>query len=141
MSNDFRANSSALTDYKLKNNRLVCEVAITSNATPASKTHASDVPGAVVLRTEGKTSEADAIESLTGQVTAPVDSTGKFAVLIDDASVQKFLKASVTPSTGTIAVTKVTTTGKRLALDLDSSVDLSTTSLTILIEVDYEKSN
>lgn len=141
MSNDFRAQNASLHDYKLKNNHMVCEVAITANATPASKVHASDVPGAVVLRTQGKTAEADAIENLSAQVATATDSTGVFAVLIDDPNVQKFLKATVTPSVGTVSVTKSISTGKRLILAIDSNQDLSTTSLTLLIELEYQKSN
>lgn len=141
MSNDFRKDKSGLMDYLLKQERVVFEVAITANATPASKVHASDIPGVAVLRTQGLTAEADAIESLTAQVAAPVDSTGVFALLIDDASVKKFLKASVTPSVGTVAVTKSISTGGRLILQIDSNQDLSSTNLSLLVELDYEKSN
>lgn len=141
MSIDFRAKSADLHNYLLKQDRMVFEVSITSSATPANKVHSSDIPGCAVLRTEGKTAEADAIESLTGQVTAPSDATGIFALLIDDANVKKFLKVTVTPSSGTIAVTKSISTGSRLLLDMDSSVSLAATSLTLLVEVEYVKSN
>jgi hypothetical protein len=126
-------------DYMLKNERLVFEVAITANATPASKVHASDIPGVAVLRTEGKTAEADAIENLSAQVPTATDSTGVFSILIDDPSVKKFLKASVTPSVGTVAVTKEISSGGRLILEIDSNQDLSSTNLSLLIEVDYQK--
>lgn len=141
MSNDFRSKSSDLMDYILKQERLVFEVAITANATPANKVHASDIPGVAVLRTEGKTAEADAIEDLSAQVPTAADATGVFSILIDDPSVKKFLKASVTPSVGTVAVTKEISTGNRLILEIDSNQDLSLTDLTLLVELDYEKKN
>lgn len=71
-------------DHKLRQERLVAEFSITSNATPASKKHAADIPGTMVLRTQGKTSEADAVETITW--TAAADNSGGnsvFGILID----------------------------------------------------------
>lgn len=141
MSNEFRSKSSDLMDYLLKQERLVFEVSITGNATPANKVHASDIPGVAVLRTQGKTAEADAIEDLSAQVPAPNDATGVFAILINDPSVKKFLKASVTPSSGTATVVKEISLGERLIVEVDSSIDLSAANLTLLVELDYVKKN
>lgn len=136
----FREDNATLGDFLLRQNRLVFEVAITANATPASKVHASDIPGVAVLRTEGKTSQADAIEDVSAQVNAAAaDATGVFAILIDDPTVKKILKTTVTPSTGTITNTSEITTGGRLLLNLDSNQDLSTTNLTVLVEIEYIK--
>lgn len=139
MSIDFKKKSE-LQDHQLKQTRMVFEVSITANATPANKSHIVEIPGCTVLRTEGKTAEADAIENLTGQVTAPVDATGIFALLVDEKA-SKFHKATVTPSVGTITVTKSISTGGRLLLDMDSNQDLSTTSLTLLVELEYKSTN
>jgi hypothetical protein len=57
--------------HLLKQERLVFNFSITGNATPANKTQAQDIPGLVVLRMEGQTAAADAIETLAW--TAPVD--------------------------------------------------------------------
>jgi len=139
MSNDFR-NNSGMNDHLLKQVRLCANASIKANATPASKVHASDVPGGIYLRTQGKIAESDAIESLVGIVTAPDDATGKFAVLIDEPNVDKLYLKSVTASAGTIAVAAAAVSaGGRLYLDLDSSLDLSAADLTITIEMSYKK--
>lgn len=57
----------------LRQERLVFNFSITGNATPANKTQAQDIPGLVVLRMEGQTAAADAIETLSW--TAPVDNS------------------------------------------------------------------
>lgn len=138
MSIDFRQNST-LHDYLLKQKKVCFEVSITANATPASKVLASDIPGVAILRCEGQTATADAIDNLTGIVTAPVDATGIFAILFDDAVAQKFLKATVTPSAGTVAVTKGLTSSGRMYLNIDSNQDISSTNLTLLVELEYKK--
>jgi hypothetical protein len=140
MSIDFRAKNSAIHDHLLKQTELVANASITFNAVPASKAHASDVPGGIYLRTQGKTAEADAVEDISALVTAPVDSTGKFGILIDDPTVEKLYLTSVTPSSGTVSVVASgVTPGGRLYLDLDSSLDLSAASLTVTLELNYKK--
>ena len=137
MSNEFKKKSE-LYNHQLRQTRLVFEATITANATPANKTHTVEIPGAVYLRTQGKTSEADAVESLTGQVTAPVDATGLFAIMVDEQAT-KFHKATVTQTpTGTITVTKSISTGGRLLLDMDSDQNLATTNVTVLCELEYK---
>lgn len=71
-------------DHLLKSQRLVAELSIESNATPADKEHRVDVPGLMVLRTEGKTADADAVETITW-TTAVDNSTGNsvFGLLLD----------------------------------------------------------
>jgi hypothetical protein len=127
--------NSALHDHLLKQERLVFEVTIKANATPASKQHIVDIPGSVYLRTQGKTSEADAVEDLSSQVPTAADATGVFALMIDQQT-SKFLKATVTPSVGSVSVSKEISTGGRMVLEIDSDQNLSTTDLTLLVELE-----
>lgn len=60
-------------EHLLRQERLVFNFSIVGNATPANKGQAVDIPGLVVLRTEGQTAAADAIETLAW--TAPVDNS------------------------------------------------------------------
>lgn len=60
-------------EHLLQQERLVFNFSIVGNATPADKTQAQDIPGLVVLRMQGQTAEADAIETLAW--TAPTDNT------------------------------------------------------------------
>lgn len=139
MAIDFRADKDVLHDHLLKQMHVVFQVSITASATPADKVHASDLPGIAVLRTEGKTATADAIEDLSSTFSTADDGTGVFGILIDDAIAKKFHIASVTPSSGTIDVTKGISSEGRPYLDLDSSVDLSAASLTLVCELVYMK--
>lgn len=133
--NNFRENAQ-LHEHNLRQERLVFECSITANATPANKVHQVDIPSAVFLRTEGKTAECDAVENLTSQVPAPVDTTGVFQIMIDDQA-NKFYTASVTADVGTVTVTKLISTGGRVVLMCDSNQSLATQSLTLTVSVDY----
>lgn len=135
MSINVRQNAT-MTNYLLGQQRLVFEVAITANATPALKVLQSDIPGVAVLRAQGQTAAADAIESGIA-FTAPNDANGIFGVLVDDLS-RKFLKAEITPSVGTATVTKALSAEGRPFLNIDSNQDLSTTNLTVLVELEYQ---
>jgi hypothetical protein len=127
-----------LHDHLLKQERLVCNAKVIFNAVPASKHHISDIPGVVVLRTQGKVSEADAIEDVSAQVAAPAaDATGVFAILIDE-QVDKIYKVSVTPDVGTCTISGAITSGGRLLLNMDSNQDLSAVSVQCTIEIEYK---
>lgn len=136
MGNMFKRNAP-LHNHLLQQERLVFEVTIVSNATPASKQHIVDVPGSIYLRTQGKTAEADAVEDLSSQVASALDSTGVFAMLVDEQA-SKFYKQTITPSVGTVSVTKSISSGGRLLLAIDSNQNLSTTDLTLLVELEYK---
>lgn len=138
MAIDFSTVSSALHDHRLKQQRLVFQVAIDANGTPADKGHDSDIPGVAVLRTEGKTAEADAIEDISGDVTAPVDATGIFGMLVD-VRATKLYSVTVTPSVGAVTVTSVKKSSGRLAIDMDSDQDLSSQDLTLTVEIEYKQ--
>lgn len=142
MSIEFRPNSMEIHDRMLKGQRLMMQVTVGADATPADKTHSDDLSGKAILRTEGKTAEADALEDVSGDVTAPADATGLFAVLVDDEMVEKIYKVDVEASNGTIALgaqgAKVTSEG-RMVIDLDSSLDFSAAGATFTIIVDYTK--
>lgn len=130
-----------LHEHYRKLQRIVADATIVSDATPADKKHATDLPGVVYLRTEGKTAQADAIENTSADVTEADDEGGVFGVLIDtaeDKATKLYPTISVVPSTGTIAITAsgITPEG-RIWLDLNSSVNLSSADLTITIAIDY----
>jgi hypothetical protein len=72
-------------EHLIRQERLVFNFSINGNATPASKTQAQDIPGLVILRMEGQTAAADAIEPDLGW-TAPVDNNAGdsiFGILIN----------------------------------------------------------
>ena len=142
MANEFRGSNSQLHDHLLKQERLVFEATITANGTPADKGHAVDVPGAVYLRTEGKTAEADAVEDASSDYTTAADATGIFGILIDDSEVRKIYNVALSVDTGSIALgaqgASITSEG-RIALDLDSNQDLSSQDITVTVEIDYLK--
>lgn len=83
MGNDYKSDSE-LHDHMLKETRLVFQFSIFGDETPADKQDASDIPGVAIVRTEGRTSTADAVEAVTW--TTPVDDDSGdsiFGLLID----------------------------------------------------------
>jgi hypothetical protein len=70
--------------HLLQQERLVFNFSITAHATPASKKLAVDIPGTVILRCEGLTTAADAVETITW-TTPDDDATGDsiFGILIN----------------------------------------------------------
>lgn len=149
MANDFKSNST-LCDYQLKQQRLVFQFTIAGNATPASKTHSSDLPGVVYLRTQGKTTEADAIETLTW-ATADDESTGNsvFGFLVDlgDNKARKVHKIMLTEVsavstseavTGPNGAASILTAEGNLAVEIaGTGLRLDTESPTFLVEIEY----
>jgi hypothetical protein len=134
MSIDFRQNAS-LNNHLLANQMLIFKVKVNSNATPANKVLETDIPTVAVLRCQGQTAQADAIESGIA-FTTPVDATGICGLLFDD-QVEKIYQVNVTPSVGTVAVTSGISAGGRLFLNLDSNQDLSSASVEFLVELKY----
>lgn len=71
-------------EHLLRQERLCFNFSIVGNATPASKQVNVDVPGLVILRTQGQTAQADAVEAITW--TAPLDNSAGnsiFGILLD----------------------------------------------------------
>lgn len=144
--------NSTLTNHQLKQERLVFEVSITLHATAASKKHHTDLPGVVFLRTEGKTSEADAIEDLSGDfATANDEDSGNstFGILITELpDIEKVSKITVSEKTAlgsAVAVTKLgtggLTTAGNIAFDVVSTgIRLDNESPTFVVEVEFLKS-
>lgn len=144
--------NQTLNDYYLKQKRFVAEFSITFNATPADKVHSvPEAHGVMLLRTEGKTSEVDAIETVSF-TTAADNSTGNsvFGVMVRGGdsglgSVNKVLKISVSEKTSLASALAVTahgtnglTTGGNVAFSIaGTGLDLSSESPTIVVEVEY----
>lgn len=128
--------------------RLVFEIAVENgNSTPADKLQASDMSAAALLRTEEKTAEADALETLdSNYFSTAADSTGIFGLLIDTAAnpPEKIYKVELTQreSGKTLVLgtkgAKITPEG-RISLDLDTSSDLRTENLTATVAVEYRE--
>lgn len=128
--------------HSLKHERLVCEVSIVADATPADKLHRSDIPGVVILRTEGKTEEADAVEAdLDDIFTAPDDENSgdsQFGILIDlgEDKAEKVYSATV----NSLATTATVTPEGNIALDVvGAGIDLETDDTTLLVKVEYKE--
>lgn len=146
--------SSLLGDHLQKHKKLVLEVSIVANATPASKSESSDLPGIMFVRSEGRTALADAVELVS--FTAPVDATNaQFGLLLeganlvsDGSSIKKVLKVAVSEQTAlasSLTVAKVggdyLTSGGNIAIDiLGTGLSLDSESPTFLVEVDYLES-
>ena len=70
---EFLANERLL-DRSIKTRTIAMRLQITGDATPADKVHIPDLGSElIILRTEGKTATADAIEDLSAVFTTPVD--------------------------------------------------------------------
>lgn len=140
----YRDSDSSVENYNLREKRLVIPFAITFHATPASKVHATDLPAALVLSTEGKTATAAAIDSGCN-FTTPVDATGIFGILVYNLGhVDKLLDAQVVNlSAGTASISRKgasssgVTASDNIAVSIDSNQDLSTTSLSGNLVLDY----
>jgi hypothetical protein len=132
---NFKDNAE-LHQHNLKTARLVFDAKVVHHATPASKLHISDIPGVAVLKTEGKTSEADAIETYTSSPSL-ADATGVLEILLDQ-QVEKIYGVSVTPDVGTCTATAALSAGNRIIVEIDSNQNLSTTSVNFTVELKYK---
>jgi hypothetical protein len=140
--------NNVVQDLALKTRRQVFEISITGNATPANKVHATDLPGVAVLRSEGKTAEADAIETISW--TSAIDDTDSvFGVLLKGSElgdIKKVLSCKVSETStslaSALAVTKHgvggKTTGGNIAFSITGTgLDLNSESPKIVCEVEY----
>lgn len=153
------ANSNAkdsLVSSRLdKTRELVVECTITGNATPASKIHSSEISGTLILRTEGLTAEADALEDLSASFTTAADNaTGDsvFGIILKgenlpNNAIDKVLEVSVTEQTAlstALVATKVTTdwltSEGNIAIDLaGAGLNLASESPTLLVKIIYRE--
>lgn len=127
--------SEVLEARMLKQKAVAFSVSVTGNATPASKTLASDLPSVALLVAEGITS---ALPSGVTTVT-PADSTGKFSVVLDKAligDVSKVYECRIVNVTSTQTVAFSISNGY-IVLDLDSAADLSAANTACNIIVTY----
>lgn len=149
MSNEFKSKEQHM-DHQLKQQRFVAEFSITGNATPASKIHRPDVGGLMVLRTEGKTAEADAVEDLTWATA--VDATNAvFGLLLDlgDNKASKVYSVSVTEVTAVSAsevlsgpngAASYLTAEGNIGIEITTTgLDLASESPTFRVEVEYKE--
>lgn len=130
--------------------RLVIPLAITHNATPASKVLANDEPAVLFLKTQGLTQITIASGALdAGEATptfdsAAADSTGTFNMLVRiNEAVSKIMAAQVIDrATGAaypcfINSTPLDANGTKLLLNCTTSVSLATTDLNACLMVEY----
>lgn len=149
---DFEKNSD-LHDRLLKSRRLHVRVRVTAAATPANKTHTPEIPDAVKVKTEGKDDVTGTDSAGSTDMGSKTDADGTLGVLLVGSAdgigaVDRVHGSSVTPTDGgtcTIASVNTGTTsyGKtaagNIALNLDSSRDLSSENLDVTITVDYTR--
>lgn len=146
-------NNPELHEFLLRSQSLVFRFSITANATPASKIHIVDIPGVVYLRSEGKTAQADAIETLSW-TTAVDNSSGNsvFGLLIDlgENEARKVELVRVTEITS--LATSFTTRGPGAVVDgyltasgniaieiAGTGLNLASESPTFVVEVVYQE--
>ena len=144
-------------DHKNKVKELIFRVQITAHATAASKIHAGDLEGDVaLLRSEGITTDADALETITW--TTAVDVTNAvFGVILDgskinegSAGIEAVYSCEVEERTvvGTaIAVTApnaaatsaMLTSGGNIALEITGTgMDLNSENADVIVRVRYK---
>lgn len=148
----FDAKDSQVLGRQLKVQRLVIPVAITFNATPANKVVANDEPSVLFIKTEGInqiTTGTGALE--TGEtlpsLAAATDTTGVINVFVKIS--EPLLKvmsikligrnATQLVKTGEVLAftTGSTNSGKAIVANITSGVNLATTSMDAVLEVEY----
>lgn len=149
------AKDSLVSSRLDKTRELIVECEITANATPANKVHSSDIPGTLFLRTEGKVSEADAIEDLSGDFTTAADNaTGNsvFGIVIKGENlpnngIDKVLDVEIKDQNGDATSLTVTpaqasylTSGGNIAIDIaGTGLNLASESPVLLVKVVYRE--
>lgn len=118
--------SSVLEDHYLKFRRLVCDFSILSNATPSLKIASNDLDGVLVIRSQGQTSVADAIEDLSLSFTAPFDNTAgdsTFGILLHGFEpIRKIYSIRVYEGTSLATSFAVTPLGSLNGLTADGNI-------------------
>jgi hypothetical protein len=139
--------------HLLQQERLVFNFSIVGNATPASKKLSVDIPGCVILRCEGQTAAADAVETLAW--TAPVDNNAGdsiFGILLnlDENIADKVYSVSLTEVTavstsevltgpGGVAGAYLTDEGNIAVEVAATGLNLASESVTFTMVVEYRE--
>lgn len=143
--------NQVLNDYNLKEKSLCAEFTITGNATPASKVHGvPELPGVLLLRTQGKTAEVDAVETVAYTTADDGPTNSVFGVMIRGGTsylgtIKKVLLIRVTDRGGTATSLAVTahgtsglTTGGNIAFSIaGTGLDLEAENADIVVEVEF----
>lgn len=127
--------NSTLQARILKTKRIAVTVAVTGNATPASKVLKTDLPSVAIMVAEGQTSN---LPSGVTTVT-PADLTGKFSVVLDLAAigdVSKVLKVEVTNVTST-QTAAISLSNEHIVVDVDSAADLTAADASCILFIEY----
>jgi hypothetical protein len=137
--------NSVLHDHQIQTRRLTFDLEILANATPANIQYETDLPGVAVVRAEGKTAEADAIEDLSASFTAADAGTGVLGILLkasEIGEVSKVYEVRVVDAAGTTlavpAASSYLTAGGNIAIDLNSDQNHESANETITLEVVYK---
>lgn len=138
-----------LQDRELKMREVAFRVRIQANATPASKVHQGEIANVAVIRSQGKTAQADAIEDLSASWTAAADATGIFGVLLKGdelGQVDRIISATITALDGsTTTVAGLSCGGLQaglspagnIALQFDSSLSLAAANVDVIVDLKY----
>lgn len=151
MADNYLDTNSEVQDYKLRMRKLSVPFSIGSNATPASKTHSLPHLGdAIVLRTEGKTSDADsADDAASGSLATPDDDAAAGALfgvvchnlgtVADIINLEvKEDKSEGQAATGALAATGFVTSNGNIAVNIQApGADLSAEDLAGFLVVEY----
>jgi hypothetical protein len=140
-------------EHLLRYERLVFNFSIVGNATPASKQQAVDIPGTVVLRLQGQTAAADAVESGIAWTAAVDNSAGNsvFGILLnlDENIADKVYSVSLTEVSNVSASEAVTgpggsasflTAAGNIAIEVAATgLNLASESPTFTVVVEYRE--
>ncbi len=151
MALSFQAKDPIVLDRELKVQKVSIPFTITHSATPGSKVIVADEPSILFLDTEGLNQITIAAGALqTGEVlpslATPTDSTGAFAaLLLIREPLSKVVYArltgrgatSISLSCEVLAFTTGTGGGQSAVVNVRSGINLSTTDLNAVLELEY----
>ncbi len=138
-------------NHAQRQERLVCEFSIVHHATPASKKHVSDIADTVILRTQGKTATADAVEAGLTWTSAEDTTNAVFGIVIDLGAdkADKVYSVTLTEVTAVSAsealssptgATAYLTPEGNIAIQITATgLDLETEDPTFRLEVEYRE--
>lgn len=141
-------------EHLIKQEYLIANFSITANATPALKKESVDIPGLQVVRAQGQTAAADAVEPGIAW-TSPVDNSAGNSVFglllnLDLNKADKVYSVSLTEVTALAASLSVTgpgavagaylTAAGNIAIEVaGTGLNLASESPTFLVEVKYRE--